>query len=149
MPYFVAVNAVEDVEPGLYRGPELVRPGNLRAELLWASWDQDLARDAAFVVISAVDLDTLEDPGYREAQLDAGIVEGRLHIAAYALGFGATGMTFLDSEIEPLLGEPLASLLWTCVGVPAYRSTKGGRPGKPAAVTAPNATFTEIERPFR
>ena len=39
-------------------------------------------------------------------------------------------MTFLDSEIESLLGEPLAALLFTCVGVPTYRNTAGGRPGK-------------------
>jgi len=27
-------------------------------------------------------------------------------------------MSFLDSEIEPLLGIPVAGLLFTCVGVP-------------------------------
>ena len=50
---------------------------------------------------------------------------------AYALGIGASGMTFLDSEIEALLGEPLEALLFTCVGVPSYRSKGGGRPGEP------------------
>ena len=41
-------------------------------------------------------------------------------------------MTFLDSEIPGLLGAPLAGLLFTCVGVPAYRNRKGGgRPGAP------------------
>ena len=59
-----------------------------------------LGRDAAFVVVGATDLAAITDRGYREAQLQAGIVEGRLHIAAYALGIGASGMTFLDSEIE-------------------------------------------------
>ena len=33
-----------------------------------------------------------------------------------------------------LLLAPLAALLFTCVGVPAYRSKRGGRPGAPAAV---------------
>jgi hypothetical protein len=64
-------------------------------------------------------------------QLDAGLVEGRLHLAAYALGLGASGMTFLDSELAGLLGEPPAGLLFTCVGVPTYRSKSGGRPGAP------------------
>ena len=41
-------------------------------------------------------------------------------------------MTFLDSEIPVLLGEPLDGLLYTCVGVPAYASRPGGRPGEPA-----------------
>src|SRR3546814_12552976 len=30
--------------------------------------------------------------GYRAAQLEGGIVGGRLYLAAYALGFGATGL---------------------------------------------------------
>jgi hypothetical protein len=139
-PHFVAVHAVEGVEPGLYRWPDLERPlrrGPLREELLRACWDQDLGRDAAFVVMAAVDAATLDDRGYRDAQLGAGLVEGRLHLAAYALGIGASGMTFLDSEIPGLLGAPLAGLLFTCVGVPRYRNKGGGRPGEPAAVVIP------------
>jgi hypothetical protein len=119
LPTFVAVHAVEGVEPGLYRWPDLDRPiraGILRDELFRVCWDQELGRDAAFVVISAVDLDALDDRGYRDAQIQAGLVDGRLHLSAYALGIGASGMTFLDSEIEGLLGEPLAGLLLTCVG---------------------------------
>ena len=119
-----------------------MRAGNLREELLRVCWDQDLGRDAAFVVIGAVDLEALDDRGYREAQLDAGLVEGRLHLAAYALGIGASGMTFLDSMIAGLLGEPLAGLLFTCVGVPTYRNTSGGRPGEPASVVVPGAGLT-------
>jgi hypothetical protein len=62
-------------------------------------------------------------------------VEGRLHLAAYALGASATGMTFVDSEVPALLGEPCADgLLFTCVGVPAYTSRPGGLPGAPTAV---------------
>ena len=110
VPHFVAVHAVDGVEPGLYRWPDLGRPlrhDDLRQELLLACWDMDLGRDAAFVVMSAIDLDTIDDRGYREAQLDAGIMSGRLHLGAYALGTGASGMSFLDSEIEPLLGASL------------------------------------------
>ena len=134
VPAFVAVHAVEDREPGLYRWPKLsapLRTGDLRGELFRVCYDQDLGRDAAFVVIAATDTDQLDDRGYREAQLDAGLVSGRLHLAAFALGIGATGMTFLDSEIPALLGEPLAGLLITCVGVPAYRHRPGGAPGAP------------------
>jgi hypothetical protein len=46
-------------------------------------------------------------------------------------------MTFHDAQIEPLLGEPLAGLLFTCVGVPEYRNTSGGRPGAPVRVVTP------------
>jgi nitroreductase len=115
-----------------------VRKGSLREELLRACWDQDLGRDAAFVVIGAMDLTLIDDRGYREAQLDAGLVEGRLHLSAYALGIGASGMTFLDSEIQPLLGEPLAALLFTCVGVPTYAGKAGGMPGSPVSIVTPS-----------
>jgi SagB-type dehydrogenase family enzyme len=142
VPHFVAVHGVDDVEPGLYRWPEPLRTGDLRTTLLRVCWDQDLGRDAAFVVLGAIDLATLDDRGYRDAQLAAGIVEGRLHLAAYALGGGASGMTFLDTEIEPLLGEPLAGLLLTCVGVPAYRNKRGGKPGAPASVVVPMPGLT-------
>jgi len=145
VPHWVAVHAVDGLAPGLYRWPDLDTPrraGDLRQVMLRACWDQDLGRDAAFVVMAAIDLDGLDDRGYREAQLDAGIVEGRLHIAAYALGIGASGMTFLDSEIEPLLGDGLSGLLFTCVGVPTYRSTGGGKPGAPTSVVIPEAGLT-------
>jgi SagB-type dehydrogenase family enzyme len=134
VPHFAAVHAVDGMEPGIYRWPSLdvpVRAGNLRDELFRVCLDQDLGRDAAFVVIAAVDGERLDDRGYREAQLDAGIVEGRLHLAAYAQGLGASGMTFLDSEIPALVGEPLIGLLFTCIGVPTYRTRPGGAPGEP------------------
>ena len=58
------------------------------------------------------------------------------HLAAYALGAGATGMTFVDSEIPALLGvgPDVGALLFTCVGVPEYASRAGGGPGAPVEV---------------
>jgi SagB-type dehydrogenase family enzyme len=136
-PQFVAVHAVEGTRPGLYRWPDLdhpVRAGDLRAELYRVCVDQGLGGDASYVVLSTADLAGVDDRGYREAQLAAGIVEGRLHLASYALGAGASGMTFLDSELPALLGEPLGGLLFTCVGVPEYTNRPGGRPGDPVRV---------------
>lgn len=135
LPHFVVVHAVDGIEPGVYRWPELdtpVRAGNLRRELYRVALDQGLPRDAAFVVIGTADVSALGDREYREAQLAAGLVEGRLHLAAYALGAGASGMTFLDSEIPALVGQPLDGLLFTCVGVPEYRPKPGGLPGRPS-----------------
>ena len=139
VPHWVAVHGVDGVPPGIYRWPNLqgpVRAGNLREELLRVCLDQGLAGDAAYVVIAAAPLAGLDDRGYRDAQLAAGLVEGRLHLAAYALGVSASGMTFIDAEVPALLGEPddLAALLFTCVGVPAYASRRGGAPGAPTAV---------------
>jgi hypothetical protein len=106
----------------------------MRDELFRVALDQGLARDASFVAIATADVGALDDRAYREANLGAGMVEGRLHLAAYALGASASGMTFLDSEIPALVGESLDGLLFTCVGVPEYASAQGGSPGRPVAV---------------
>jgi hypothetical protein len=136
-PHFVGVHDVDGVAPGIYRWPDLsspVRAGAVRDELYRVALDQELARDAAFVVIAATDVGALDDRGYREAHLAAGLVEGRLHLLAYGLGASASGMTFIDSEVPALLGEPLDGLLFTCVGVPKYASAAGGPPGAPTAI---------------
>lgn len=138
--HHVVVHDVEGLAPGVYRWPGLsapVRAGELRDELYRVCLGQALGRDAAFVVIASTDVASLDDRGYREAQLAAGLVEGRLHLMAYGLGASATGMTFVDSEIPALLGEPRDALLFTCVGVPDYRSATGGAPGAPTAVHTP------------
>jgi hypothetical protein len=137
VPHRVVVHDVAGLAPGLYRWPDLsapARPGAMRHELYRVCLEQGLARDAAFVVIAAADVGALDDRGYRDAQLAAGLVEGRLHLLAYALGAGASGMTFLDSEVPALLGEPLDGLLFTCVGVPEYQSAAGGLPGAPMGI---------------
>jgi nitroreductase len=137
LPHRVVVHDVAGLAPGVYRWPDLAapaRPGRLRAELRRVCLGQALPHDAAFVVIAAARLDRLDDREYRVAHLAAGLAEGRLHLAAYALGAGASGMTFVDSEVPGLLGEPLDPLLFTCVGVPAYTSARAGRPGEPAEV---------------
>ncbi|MDQ4124638.1 MAG: hypothetical protein M3134_03420, partial [Actinomycetota bacterium] len=67
LPHFVAVHAVDGLAPGIYRWPDLdapVRAGDLREELYRVCLDQGLGRDAAFVVISAADVPSLDDRAY-------------------------------------------------------------------------------------
>jgi hypothetical protein len=132
----VAVHAVDGMPPGIYRWPELVsrREGDVRDELYRLAFEQELARDAAFVTIGTADVGALDDRSYRETQLGAGVVEGRLHLLAYALGAAASGMTFADSELEGVVGQQVDGLLLTCVGVPEYASAAGGAPGEPTRV---------------
>jgi hypothetical protein len=137
LPHRVVMHSVAGLAPGVYRWPDLsnpARPGALRDELYRVCLEQSLARDAAFVVIAATDVGALNDREYREANLAAGLVEGRLHLLAYSLGASASGMTFLDSETSALLDEPLDALLYTCVGVPEYAAAAGGLPGAPTAI---------------
>ena len=141
VPHWVGTSGVEGVPTGVARWPDVDNPvrrlgeQQVRDELFAAALEQGLAHDASFVAMSGTRLADLDDHDYRDAQLLAGLVEGRLHLMAYALGAAASGMTFRDSDLENLLGEDVAGLLWTCVGVPEYRTRRSGSPGSPADVT--------------
>jgi hypothetical protein len=59
LPHRVVVHDVEGLAPGVYRWPDLsvrARAGALRDELHRVCLGQALARDAAFVVIAAADM---------------------------------------------------------------------------------------------
>ncbi len=102
VPHWIAAHNVEGLAPGLYRWSDLrspLRSGTMREELRRICLGQAQGGDAAFVAIAAINVACLSDQQYREAQLAAGLAEGRLHLAAYALGASATGMTFRDGEI--------------------------------------------------
>jgi SagB-type dehydrogenase family enzyme len=141
VPHWVGVSGVDDVPTGIHLWPDVTTPLRplpeqaVRDELFTAALEQGLARDASFVAMSGTDLADLDDHAYREVQLLSGLAEGRLHLMAYALGAAASGMTFRDSDLAPLLGRDVAGLLWTCVGVPEYRTRPSGLPGSPADVT--------------
>jgi hypothetical protein len=137
LPHWVVVHDVSGLAPGVYRWPDLtapVRQTAMRDELYRVCLEQSLGRDAAFVAIAAAAIGSLGDAEYRDAQLAAGLAEGRLHLAAYALGASASGMTFDDSQVPALLGEPVDGLLFTCVGVPLYPNAPAGPPGAPTPV---------------
>jgi len=108
----VIVNAVEGVAPGAYaywadRGLELVRAGEYRREAAYLTLEQALGGDAAATIFFLAPLDALlaawGERGYRLANLAAGIAGGRAYLAAYGLGFGASGLTFYDAEVVRFL----------------------------------------------
>jgi hypothetical protein len=102
----VIVNAVDGIAPGAYvyrAGPhalELVRAGALRDRASYLTLEQALGGDAAATLFFLAPLDALRarwgERGYRLANLEAGIAGGRAYLAAYAQGFGASGLTFYD-----------------------------------------------------
>lgn len=134
------VHGIEGVDPGAYRwrGTELglVRPGNMRVLGRQLCLDQPLGGDSAYTAFHCADLDVILDAlgsrGYRAAQLEAGIASGRLSLAAFALGFGATGLTFFDEAVQRVFATEASCMLVTSVGIPEYRNTPGGRPGQVA-----------------
>ncbi len=44
-------------------------------------------------------LERFGNRGYRAVQLEAGILGGKLYLAAYTLRLGATGLTFYDDDV--------------------------------------------------
>ncbi|MDQ4098194.1 MAG: hypothetical protein M3144_10040 [Actinomycetota bacterium] len=137
--HHVVVHGVQGMQPGSYRfqgdGLHVQRLGEFRSAAAHLCLDQELGGTGAYTVFHCAALRPLTaDLGaraYRAAQLEAGIVEGRLHLAAYALGFGATGITFYDDEVSGFFGTTASPMLVTCVGAPAYRARRGGTPGAP------------------
>jgi hypothetical protein len=55
--------------------------------------------DIFFLCDLALILEQFGNRGYRAAQLEAGILGGRIYLAAYGQGFGATGLTFFDDDV--------------------------------------------------
>jgi SagB-type dehydrogenase family enzyme len=107
-PYLI-VNAVEGLPKGSYafhpraRGLEPLREGDFRSNARFLDLEQDLAGDAAVNLYLLVDLEPLlaryGSRGYRVAQLEGGLIGGRAYLASYALGLGATGLTFFDDAV--------------------------------------------------
>ena len=101
--------AVDGLAPGTYasdpdgRAIRLVRAGEFRREAGHLGLGQDLPADAAANLYWLADLDDvfgrLGNRGYRAAQLTAAVAGGRAYLVAYALGLGATGLTFFDDDV--------------------------------------------------
>ena len=106
---YIIVHAVEGLEPGAYffhrdrKLLEFLKLGNFRAEAGYLGLEQQLPADAAVDIFFLADLRPIlarfGNRGYRAVQLEAGILGGKLYLAAYAQHLGATGLTFYDDDV--------------------------------------------------
>ena len=106
---YIVAHAVDGLPSGTYvlhpTGGALERlgAGEFRTHTGLIALEQPLAADAAACVFFVADLDAIlerfGDRGYRAVQLEAGILGGKLYLAAYAQRFGATGLTFYDDDV--------------------------------------------------
>jgi nitroreductase len=132
-PYLI-VNAVDGLASGVYavdRGNPGLKPlrlGNFRDAAGFLDLGQELAADAAVNVYALADLNAilprLGNRGYRAAQLAAAIEGGKLYLAAYALGRGATGLTFFDDDVTRFFSPDASGksvMFLTAIGRPARR----------------------------
>ncbi len=106
---YLIVHAVNDLAPGLYvyqragRVLERIGAGDFRSQAGYLGLEQALPADASVNVYCLAELGRIlnrfGNRGYRAAQLEGGILGGKLYLAAYALRLGATGLTFYDDEV--------------------------------------------------
>jgi SagB-type dehydrogenase family enzyme len=106
---YLIVNAVDDLPSGTYvfrqdrQALELLRPGGTRRDAGYLGLMQEIPADASVDIYFMTDLHAVlgryGNRGYRAAQLEAGIVGGKLYLSAYAQRFGASGLTFFDDDV--------------------------------------------------
>jgi len=106
---YLMVHAVEGLPSGAYvfhrshRVLECLKQGNFRADAGYLGLEQELPADAAVDIFFLADLHPIlqrfGNRGYRAVQLEAGILGGKLYLAAYAQRLGATGLTFFDDDV--------------------------------------------------
>src|SRR5262245_55533277 len=65
----------------------------------WQELPADAAVDIFFIGDLRPILQRVGSRGYRAVQLEAGILGGKLYLAAYAQQLGATGLTFYDDDV--------------------------------------------------
>ena len=93
---------------------------------------QSLFSDASVVFFLMTNLQSvlrsLGNRGYRASQFEAGIIAGKIYLAAYALGLGASGSTFFDDAVTEFF-SPHASnkncMIAVGAGIPAYKANPG------------------------
>jgi SagB-type dehydrogenase family enzyme len=128
---YLIVNAVAEMEPGAYcyhrasGAFELIKAGDFRAEAGYLCLEQPLGMDCSALIVYMADLEralaALGNRGYRDVHLEAGILGGRAYLASYALGRGATGLTFCDDDTAKFFAPHAAGkspILMVAIGVP-------------------------------
>ena len=106
---YLIVNNVDGLAAGAYfyqwktKALELLKPGDFRDKAGFLGLEQQLPADAAVDVFFLADLKKILERygnrGYRAAQLEAGILGGKLYLGAYAQRLGASGLTFYDDDV--------------------------------------------------
>ena len=106
---YIIVNSVDGLPAGSYffsqerRSIEQLQDRDLRMEAGHLCFEQALGADASAVVFFMADLERVfrrfGNRGYRAAQLEAGILGGKMYLCAHSLGLGASGLTFYDDDV--------------------------------------------------
>jgi SagB-type dehydrogenase family enzyme len=133
---YLIAHSVQQLRPGAYffrrdrDALELLQHGEFRAEAYHLGLDQQLAAEACVDIFFLADLHRILDRygnrGYRAVQLEAGIIGGRMYLAAYSQQLGATGLTFYDDHVIEFFSphaQGKSAIFLLAIGKPLKRST--------------------------
>lgn len=106
---YLIVNNVIGLPAGAYvyhweeKFLELLKRGDFRDKAGYLGLEQQIPADAAVDVFFVADLKQVllryGNRGYRAVQQEAGILGGKLYLAAYAQKLGCSGLTFYDDDV--------------------------------------------------
>jgi SagB-type dehydrogenase family enzyme len=142
--YFIA-NGVDGLTPGAYfynRNTSATNAANYIEKIKeiassrnisgYLCLGQSLFSDASVVFFLMTDLQSvlrsLGNRGYRASQFEAGIIAGKIYLAAYALGLGASGSTFFDDAVTEFFSRHAGDkscMIAVGAGTPAYKANPG------------------------
>jgi SagB-type dehydrogenase family enzyme len=136
--FYLVANAVHGLSPGSYffdrASKSLIhlKEGQFRNTSAYLCLEQPLFGDASAVLFLMTDLNhvtsTLGERGYRAAQFEAGVRAGKVYLASYALGLGASGSTFYDDAVTEFFSpnaKGKSTMIAVGAGIPAYKAKPG------------------------
>ena len=140
---YLNVHQVEGLVPGAYyynqteQTLELLKKGYLSQKTAFLCLEQDVFGSCQAVIFLVANINNMiehfGERAYRVAQLEAGIILGKLYLSAFAVQIGARGTTFFDDEvIKHFSPHATGKDVMTAVGIgiPAYKAKIGAKMGQ-------------------
>jgi SagB-type dehydrogenase family enzyme len=135
---YLIANDINGLSPGAYffngkaHSLEQLKKNVSRNMSGYLCLGQSLFSDASAVFFLMTDLQSvlksLGNRGYRASQFEAGVIAGKIYLAAYAQGIGASGSTFFDDAVTEFFSPHAnykSTMIAIGVGVPAYKAIPG------------------------
>jgi SagB-type dehydrogenase family enzyme len=135
---YLICNDVEDLAPGGYffnhkfNTVDLLKMKVSREMSGYLCLGQSLFSQASAVLFLMTDLQkvlkALGNRGYGASQFEAGIIAGKIYLATYAHGMGASGSTFFDDAVTEFFSphaEKKSTMIAVGIGIPAYKASSG------------------------
>jgi SagB-type dehydrogenase family enzyme len=134
---YLIVHSVQGLKPGAYffrrdrNTLEVLKLGDFRAVAYHLGLEQELPADACVAIFFLADLEQILEQygnrGYRAVQLEAGVIGGRMYLAAYAQRLGSTGLTFFDDDVTAFFSphaKGKGAIFLLAIGKPLKRKAR-------------------------